>query len=104
MGADGVYVSTEDRIVRLSRDNPTLVEVVKGLDKPGRLDVDPVTGELFVYLQGSQQIQRYSATGNLLRTYGQPGGRGQGLYDATTRQSFAGFADLLRRRHRRLFQ
>jgi hypothetical protein len=95
VGADGaVFVSTGDRIVKLSQANKTPTDVVTGLDKPGRLDVDPASGELFVYESGTQQIKRFSAAGALLNTYGAKGGRQDGLYDDAAKRSFAGFADL----------
>ena len=95
IGAKGeVYVATGDRVVRLSRQNKTPIDVVTGLDKPGRLDVDRGSGEILVYVSGTQQIKRFSADGKLRNTYGEKGGRKDGIYDATTKRSFAGFADL----------
>jgi hypothetical protein len=95
VGADGtVFVSTGGRVVKLSQANKTPIDVVTGLDKPGRLDVDHASGDLFVYEVGTQQIKRFSATGALLKTYGAKGGRQDGLYDDTAKRSFAGFADL----------
>ena len=95
VGADGtVFISTGDRIVKLSRASKTPIEVVTGLDKPGRLDVDHGSGELLVYEAGTQQIKRFSAAGALLKTYGAKGGRQDGLYDDAAKRSFAGFADL----------
>ena len=74
--ADGtVFVSTGDRIVKLSRSNKTPSDVVSGLDKPGRLDVDHSSGDLLVYESGTQQIKRFSSAGALLNTYGAKGGR-----------------------------
>ena len=89
-----IYVSTGDRIVSLSRNNKTPEVVVSGLTQPGRLDLDQGSGDLFVYLKGTMQIARYSASGKLLKTYGEKGGRKDGLYDDTTKRSFAGFSDL----------
>jgi hypothetical protein len=95
VGADGtVFVSTGDRIVKLSQANKTPIDVVTGLDKPGRLDVDHASGELLVYEAGTKQIKRFSAAGALLKTYGAKGGRQDGLYDDAAKRSFAGFADL----------
>ena len=95
VGADGaVFVSTGDRIVKLSQANKTPSGVVTGLDKPGRLDVDHASGDLFVYEAGTQQIKRFSAAGALLKIYGANGGRQDGLYDDAAKRSFAGFADL----------
>ena len=95
VGADGtVFVSTGDRIVKLSRSNKTPSDVVSGLDKPGRLDVDHSSGDLLVYESGTQQIKRFSSAGALLNTYGAKGGRKDGLYDDAAKRSFAGFADL----------
>ena len=95
VGAAGtVFVSTGDRIVKLSQANKTPSDVVTGLDKPGRLDVDHASGDLFVYEAGTQQIKRFSAAGALLKTYGAKGGRQDGLYDDAAKRSFAGFADL----------
>jgi hypothetical protein len=94
-GADGaVFVSTGDRIVKLSQASKTPTDVVTGLDKPGRLDVDHASGDLFAYEAGTQQIKRFSAAGALLKTYGANGGRQDGLYDDAAERSFAGFADL----------
>lgn len=95
IGADGtVFVSTGDRIVKLSQANKTPTDVVIGVDKPGRLDVDHASGDLFVYEAGTQQIKRFSAAGVLQTTYGAKGGRQDGLYDDAAKRSFAGFADL----------
>ena len=94
-GADGtVFVSTGDRIVKLSQANKTPTDVITGLDKPGRLDVDHASGELLVYESGTQQIKGFSADGALRNTYGEKGGRRDGLYDDAAKRSFAGFADL----------
>ena len=95
VGADGtVFVSTGDRIVKLSRSNKTPTDFVTGLDKPGRLDVDHGSGDVLVYESGTQQIKRLSATGAVLATYGAKGGRQDGLYDDAAKRSFAGFVDL----------
>ncbi|MFM9197582.1 MAG: FlgD immunoglobulin-like domain containing protein [Planctomycetia bacterium] len=95
VGADGtVFVSTGDRIVKLSRSNKTPTDFVTGLDKPGRLDVDHASGDVLVYESGTQQIKRFSAAGVLRTTYGAKGGRQDGLYDDAAKRSFAGFADL----------
>ncbi len=95
VGADGVvFVSTGDRIVKLSQTNRAPSDFITGLDKPGRLDVDHASGELLVYESGTQQIKRFSSTGALLNTYGAKGGRQDGLYDDAAKRSFAGFADL----------
>ena len=89
-----VYISTENRVVTLSREKKTPVDFVTGLEKPGRLDIDHGTGEILIYLQGTQQIKRFSAAGKLLNTYGASGGRKQGIYDETTKRNFAEVADL----------
>jgi len=89
-----VYVSTGDRIVKLSRENKAPEVFATGLGKPERIDIDHGSGDLLVYLKDTQQIARYSAAGKLLNTYGQPGGRKDGLYDDTAKRSFAGFSDL----------
>ena len=95
VGADGVvFVSTGDRIVKLSQTKRAPSDFITGLDKPGRLDVDHASGELLVYESGTQQIKRFSSTGALLNTYGAPGGRQEGLYDEAAKSNFAGFADL----------
>jgi hypothetical protein len=95
VGAGGtVFVSTADRIVKLSQANKTPIDVVTGLDQPGRLDVDHASGDLLVYEAGTRQIKRFSAAGALLKTYGAKGGRQDGLYDDAAKRSFAGFADL----------
>ena len=95
VGTDGVvFVSTGDRIVKLSQANKTPSDVITGLDKPGRLDVEHGSGELLVYESGTQQIKRFSSAGALLHTYGAKGGRQDGLYDDAAKRSFAGFADL----------
>lgn len=95
VGADGViFVSSGNRVVKLSRKNKTTTEFVAGLDKPGRIDIDHSSGELLVYEAGKQQIKRFLADGVLKTTYGAKGGRKDGLYDDVTKRSFAGFADL----------
>jgi hypothetical protein len=95
LGADRVaFVTTGDRVVKVSQKGRGHAVLVAGLDKPGRIDADRSTGELLVYLGGTQQIQRFSAEGRPLKTYGARGGRKDGLYDAQARRSFAGLADL----------
>lgn len=95
VGADGaVFVSTGNRIVKLSQANKTPSDLITGLDKAGRLDVDHGSGDLLVYESGTQQIKRFSSAGALLNTYGEKGGRKDGLYDDAAKRSFAGFADL----------
>jgi hypothetical protein len=95
VGADGaVFVSTGDCIVKLSQTSKTPTNLITGLDKPGRLDVDHGSGDLLVYESGTQQIKRFSSAGALLNTYGAKGGRKDGLYDDAAKRSFAGFADL----------
>ena len=95
VGTDGtIFASTGDRIVKLSRANKTPSDLITGLDKPGRLDLDHASGELLVYESGTQQIKRFSSAGALLNTYGAKGGRKDGLYDDAAKRSFAGFADL----------
>lgn len=89
-----VYATSGDRIVTLSRKDRMARTVTAGLDKPGRIDVDRGSGEILVYETGTQQIKRFSAEGKLLATYGEKGGRKEGLYDAKAQRSFAGFADL----------
>lgn len=52
-----------------------------GLTAPRRLDVDPVSGEIFIAEGGaSQQVKRYSPQFALQQTYGRAGGRAEGLY------------------------
>lgn len=89
-----VYVSTSNRIVRLSRANKMPVEVVAGLAAPGRLDLDHATGDLLVFLVDMRQIARFAADGTPSQIYGRPGGRQDGLYDDAAKRSFAGFSDL----------
>ncbi len=89
-----IYVSSGERIMTLSRENKTPEVFATGLGKPGRLDIDHASGDLLVYQQSTQQIARYSSAGKLLNTYGQPGGRKDGLYDDTAKRSFAGFSDM----------
>ena len=95
VGVNGlIYISSGDSIVTLSRDSKTPVVFATGLANLGRLDIDHSSGDLIVYLKDTQQIARYSAAGTLLKTYGQPGGRQDGLYDDAAKRNFAGFADL----------
>lgn len=95
VGSGGVvYATTADRIVALSRKERMPRTVTAGLDKPGRIDVDRGCGEILVYEAGTQQIKRFSGAGKLLVTYGEKGGRPEGLYNAKAQRSFAGFADL----------
>ena len=95
VGAGGTtYITTGDRIVRLTQANHTPVDVVTALAGVGRIDLDHSSGELLVYLSGTQQIKRFAPDGALRNTYGAAGGRKDGIYDDTTKRSFAGFADL----------
>lgn len=105
MGPNGMtYVSSGDTVFSLSsfslssssltKSTKAPVVVAKGLGKPGRLSVDRRSSEILVYLQQTQQIVRLSATGTVLKTYGDKGGRQLGLYDAKAQRSFAGFSDV----------
>jgi hypothetical protein len=95
VGASGaVYVSSGDKVVRLTQADHSLSTLAGGLSDPGRLDVDPVSGDILVYENGSQQIVRLSPEGKVLRTYGAAGGRALGLYTPQARQNFSGLSDL----------
>ena len=96
VGNDGtVYLTSGEKVVKLTRADHTVRDVAAGLISPGRLDVDHGSGDLLVYQGGtSQQIVRLSAAGAVLKTYGVAGGRPLGLYTAETKKSFNGFGDL----------
>jgi hypothetical protein len=87
-----IFVTTGQKIVRVTRADHALVIVKTGLTLPGRLAVDGVSGELLVFQGGaSQQVVRVSPTGDVLRTYGLAGGRRDGLY---VDRDFDGVTDL----------
>ncbi|HEV3031554.1 MAG TPA: FlgD immunoglobulin-like domain containing protein, partial [Polyangia bacterium] len=90
--AGTVYVTTGDKIVRLSRERPAQATIAAGLTRPGRLAVDRSNGELLVFQRGdSQQVRRLTAAGQTLRIYGIAGGRREGLY---VDRDFAGASDI----------
>lgn len=96
VGAEGVvYLTTADKVVKLTQADHTVREVATGLISPGRMDVDHGSGEILVF-QGdaSQQIVRLAPNGTVVKTYGAAGGRRDGLYTAETKKSFNGFGDL----------
>lgn len=95
-GAEGqLYVASGDRIVRLSRDDSGPVTVVDGLERPSLLAVDTSTGEILVFVRGTHQVMRFSAEGDALHTYGEPGGRRPGIYNEVTKRSFDGVGRLI---------
>lgn len=89
-----VYVISGDRLLAFAAGATTPSVLVAGLTAPGRISVEPSTGEILVVEGGaSQQIKRFAANGKLVKTYGRKGGlRPQGKYDQPT--SFLGVADI----------
>ena len=82
--AGTVFVTTGDRLVRLTRARPRPVTLRTQLTKPGPIAVDPTSGDLLVFEGGAhQQVVRFSARGELLHRYGTAGGRRDGLYVPT---------------------
>jgi len=81
-GKGTVFAISGTTVVKFTRAAKAPQTVVTGLTSPARMDVDPVSGELFVAEGGdSQQVKRFSPTGTLLATYGRKGGRLFGAYD-----------------------
>lgn len=84
-GTQSLVISGTSVYVIDRANTATFTPLITGLTDPQRLDIDPNSGDIFVFDGGaSQQIKRYNAAGVLQQTYGQLGGRPtQGLYDAT---------------------
>ncbi|QHT65777.1 hypothetical protein GXP67_03385 [Rhodocytophaga rosea] len=84
--AGNVLAISEGKVVRFSRSNKTLVQVIAAtaLDAPWRLDVDRSTGEILVAEKaGGNQVKKFSSSGSLLKSYGRKTGRAFGLHVAT---------------------
>lgn len=89
-----VYVLTDTEVRTLNRDG-TSAPVVGGLVAPRSLDVDRANGELLVAEGGdSQLVRRFTASGTLIKPYGEPRGRPQGAYTPTAQRSFRDVADV----------
>ncbi len=87
-----LLVTSESRLLRLSRENQVPEVLAEDLVAPERVDVCAATGDIFVVDGGaSQQIKRFGSDGALRKTYGREGGRKQGLYVAT---DFLGVSDI----------
>lgn len=95
VGPDGtVYVASGTNIVRIAPDGDSAVNFAGPLSGPGRAAVNPKNGDIYVVdslPDLGAQIKRYSKTGELLKTYGAPGGRKDGLYIKT---DFRGVTDI----------
>jgi hypothetical protein len=77
-----ILAITGSQIVRFSRANKALVTVVPAIDgEPYRLAVDRTNGDILVVERKFHQILRYSSAGTLKATYGNKGGRADGLYN-----------------------
>jgi hypothetical protein len=57
-GTGAALVTTNDRVVRLTRARPVPVTLRANLNKPGPLTVDPTTGDVLVFEAGRQQVVR----------------------------------------------
>lgn len=101
-GQDGTaYAISGDAVVLFGRDSkvPQVVISPENLQNPWRLAVDDRSGEILVAensLKSPQarphhQVKRFNSGGRLLRSYGQPEGRTDGVYDST---SFRGVTDI----------
>jgi hypothetical protein len=89
------YVLTDTEVRTLNRDG-TSNPVVGGLVSPRSLDVDRANGDILVAEGGdSQQVLRFTASGTLIKPYGDhPGGRPQGAYTVSAQRSFRDVADV----------
>ncbi len=99
---DGVVLAiAEGAVVALSRENksPRVVIHAKSLQSPWRVAVSARTGDIFLAENsdrakdpvGHHQVKRFSAAGDLLKTFGKPEGRLDGAYVAT---DFRGLTDI----------
>ena len=86
--SDGSLLAISDgTVVVVSRTSSTPKLLIAAEPNAYRLAVDKTSGDILVAERSpSNQIKRYDKTGKLLATYGNTGGRRQGLYDE---QSFA---------------
>ena len=86
-----VFVTTGDKICKLTRENKSLVDVVTGLTNPGRLDIDHGNGDIYVVVGNNREyVKRYSSSGLLKNSYGD-GYPTDGLYDP---KRFATLSDI----------
>ncbi len=77
-----VLAISENRIVKVGKDNSITVVIGSNLESPYRIDVDRTNGDILVAEQGmSQRVKKFSANGTLLKTFGIRGGRKYGLYN-----------------------
>ncbi len=82
--AGNVLVISQGKILKINKDRAVSTLIGSNLDTPYRLDVDRKSGEILVAEQGlSQRVKRFSAGGQLLKTYGAYKGRQYGLYKPT---------------------
>jgi hypothetical protein len=101
VGDGVVYATTDGSVVQVARSGGTRTIVDGGLTDPGRLAVDPTTGDLLVVDHAPEhsfdserapsRIKRYSAAGDLKAAYGREGGRLDGPYDPS---NFLGVNDV----------
>jgi hypothetical protein len=87
------FVISGGAVVSLTQGNstPQTVIGVSALSSPVLLDINPSNGDIYVAETGtSQQVKRFSASGELQQAYGRAGGRPpQGAYDGA-----AGFLNI----------
>lgn len=81
---ENVFVISENRILRVESSGATHSVIVRGLTAPQRVSIDPRNGDILVAEgEPDHRIKRFSATGELKRSYGREGGRRQGVYEPT---------------------
>jgi hypothetical protein len=77
-----VLAISENKIVKVGRDNSITTIIGENLESPYRIDVDRTSGDILVAEHGlSQRVKKFSANGTLLKTFGARGGRQYGLYN-----------------------
>lgn len=90
--ATTALVLSDGNVVELNREARDHKVLVSGLDSPTAVGFDRATGKIFVAEGGKvQQVKRFSRTGKLEATFGQPGGRKTGKYIA---DNFLGMSDV----------
>ena len=88
IATDGTtYALCGTSILRLDRKAPAHATVVAGLSKPDRIALNNA-GEILVHDTATEQVLRFAANGQRLAAFGQQGGRRDGTYDQTARESF----------------
>ena len=93
--AGNVLAIVSNTLWEVSRGDTNPVERLSNLKSPSRLAVDESNGDILM-VTGDSQVVRYGADFQLVRTYGRPGGRQQGLYEP---ENFMAVSDICADNH-----